>query len=102
MSLLAEIHISAEDLAALCRKWRIAEMSLFGSVLGADFRPTSDIDVLVRFDREADWSTLDLIDLQQELSEMFRRTVDLVEELALRNPYRRRSILSNRKIVYAA
>lgn len=49
------VDIPQELIAAYCRNWKIAELSLFGSVLRGDFRPDSDIDVLVRFDDEAPW-----------------------------------------------
>ena len=77
-------------------------MALFGSVLRADFRLDSDVDVLVTFQNNADISLFDLGAMQQELEAMFGRHVDLVEEAGLRNPFRRRSILRNREIVYAA
>ncbi len=80
----------------------IRELSLFGSALRDDFRPDSDIDVLVVFDTAARWSLLDLVDLQRELGELLERPVDLVEKSALRNPFRRQSILASRKVVYAA
>ena len=77
-------------------------MALFGSVLRDDFRADSDVDVLVTFEPDADISLFDLGAMQQELEGMFGRHVDLVEEAGLRNPFRRRSILSSREIVYAA
>ena len=89
-------------LPGVCGRWMIAELSLFGSALRDDFRPESDVDVLVVFRPGAPWSSLDLIDLQQELSQIFGHPVDLVEKSALRNPFRRQSILATRKVVYAA
>jgi len=80
----------------------IRELSVFGSALRDDFRPDSDIDVLVVFDPAAPWSLLDLVDLQRELGELLEHPVDLVEKSALRNPFRRQSILASRKVVYAA
>jgi uncharacterized protein len=96
------IPIDAEQVAAFCRKWRITEFALFGSVLRDDFRPDSDVDVLVSFERDAPWSLWDLLDMQDELAALFGRRVDLVEREALRNPFRRQEILSTRQVIHAA
>lgn len=98
----AQIQIPDRSIAEFCRRWRISEFSFFGSVLRDDFRPESDIDVVVSFDSGAAWSLFDLVTMQQELSGILGRPVDLVEEAALRNPYRRAAILSSKQVVYAA
>lgn len=91
-----------EEIAALCRKWMVRELSLFGSVLREDFSANSDIDVLVRFESSAPWSSLELMTMRDEFSTLFGHDVDLVEADALRNPFRRDEILKTRRIVYAA
>ena len=96
------IDISENRLAEFCRKWKVKELSLFGSVLREDFGPDSDIDVLVTFQPDALWSMWDLMDMREGLQHLFERTVDLVEKDALRNPFRRHEILQNHKVVYAA
>jgi uncharacterized protein len=96
------IHLDLEKIEDFCRRWKIAEFSLFGSVLREDFRPESDVDVLVSFDPDIPWSLFDWIDMIEELQEIFGREVDLVEKSGLRNPFRRREILDNRQVVYAA
>jgi predicted nucleotidyltransferase len=96
------IEASSEKLAGFCRKWKITELSLFGSVLREDFRSDSDIDVLVTFAPEARWSLLDLPRMQVELSDILGRSADLVDVKGLRNPFRRREILATRKVVYAS
>jgi hypothetical protein len=85
-----------------CRKWSVREFSLFGSVLRSDFGPASDVDVLVRFDDSVHWTYWDYPDMTGELEAMFGRKVDLVEERALENPFRRRRILRTRRLLYAA
>ncbi len=97
-------HVNLEPglIADVCRRWRISELSLFGSVLRDDFHSGSDVDVLVTFDPNAPWSLWDLIDLRKELGDLFGRDVDLVEERSLINPYRRRSILRDKRVIYAA
>lgn len=96
------IDIPDDRIADFCRRWKVTQLALFGSVLRDDFRADSDVDVLVTFEPDADISLFDLGAMQQELEGMFGRHVDLVEEAGLRNPFRRRSILSSREIVYAA
>jgi predicted nucleotidyltransferase len=96
------VSISKPALEDLCRRWQITEFSLFGSVLRSDFRPDSDVDVLVSFAPEAPWSLWDIVRLQDELSDLFGRTAHVVEARALRNPFRRAEILKTRKILYAA
>jgi hypothetical protein len=99
---MEHITVDREKIAAFCRKWRIRELSLFGSVLRDDFRPDSDVDVLVDYQDDADWSLGAYLDAADELKAMLGREVDLVEKPALRNPFRRQHILSHREIIYAA
>jgi len=80
----------------------VVEMALFGSVLREDFRPDSDVDVLVTFAPNDGWSLWDLIDMRDELREILGRQIDLVEERSLVNPFRRRSILRTKRVIYAA
>ncbi|HOO15723.1 MAG: nucleotidyltransferase family protein [Phycisphaerae bacterium] len=95
------IPIDASKIAAFCRKWRVTEFALFGSVVRDDFRADSDVDVL-SFERDAPWSLWDLLAMRDELGELFGRRVDLVEREALRNPFRRKEILSTRQVIHAA
>lgn len=97
-----EINIPENQLSELCRKWKVRELSFFGSILREDFSPTSDVDVLVSFDPTAPWSLWDLMEMKEELEALFGRSVDMVEKEALRNPWRKRRILSSYEVVYAA
>ena len=94
------IEILTANLETFCQKWRVRELSLFGSVLRDDFGPESDVDVLVSFAEDATWSLWDFIAMGDELAAMIGRPVDLVEKEALRNPFRRDAILQTRKIIY--
>jgi len=96
------IPIDQETIAEFCRKWRITEFALFGSVLRDDFRPDSDVDVLVRLQPDHGLSLFDWVDMIEELKQMFGRNVDLVEREGLRNPFRRHSILTSKQVIYAA
>ena len=98
------MDIQEESLADFCRRWKIRRFALFGSVLRDDFGPDSDVDCLVDFAPDADWSLLDVIRAEQELSELIGRPVDLVERPVVErseNWIRRRSILESARTIYA-
>jgi hypothetical protein len=97
-----KVKLNREALAEFCRKWRVRELSIFGSALRDDFGPESDLDFLVSFDPAAPWSLWDLVTMRDELAAITGREVDLVEKEGLRNPYRRREILANREVIHAA
>ena len=97
-----KITIPRKKIAEFCRRRKVVEFSLFGSVLREDFRPDSDVDVLVTFAPDAQVSLFDLVDMKIELEGLFNRPVDVVEKDALRNPFRKREILSTAQVVYAA
>ena len=96
------IPIDHSRIADFCRRWQIQELSLFGSVLREDFRPDSDVDVLVAFAPSAHWSLGDWVCMQEDLESLLGRKVDLVEMTGLRNPFRRYAILRSRQVLYAA
>lgn len=100
--MIALQNVAPDQVAALCRRWQVRELSLFGSVARGEARPDSDVDVLVIFEPDANWSLLDLTEMQEELAVLFGREVDLVEEEALRNPFRRRAILRDKRVLHAA
>jgi predicted nucleotidyltransferase len=94
-----------ERIAEFCGRWQITEFALFGSVLRNDFRPDSDIDVLVTFAPDARLSLSDFMDMQDELGGIFGRSVDLVQKRAVEqstNPFRKRHILRNMETLYVA
>jgi uncharacterized protein len=96
------IAIDQQKIEAFCRRWKIAEFSLFGSVLRGDFGPDSDVDVLISFEPEIPWSLFDWMDMIEELEKILGREVDVVEKSGLRNPFRRHEILTTKEVVYAA
>jgi uncharacterized protein len=91
-----------DRLAALCQHWKIRELSVFGSVARGDATADSDIDLLVEYEPDADWSLLDTARLRREFAELFGRPVDLVRERNITNPYRLTSIRRSRRELYAA
>lgn len=96
------LPVSNEQIAEFCRRWQVREFSLFGSVVRGEARADSDVDVLVTFAPDAPWSLFDIVRMQEELEVMFGRYVDVVEELAIRNPFRRERILQEKRVLYAA
>jgi len=100
--MVARLPIPADRIADFCRRYRIVEFSLFGSVLRADFRPDSDVDVLVAYESGHSPTLEELLDMEDELRAMFGREIDLVERRRVTNPFRRYEILTNRQVIYAA
>ncbi len=99
------IDIPDDQIAAFCEKWKVVELSLFGSVLRDDFGPGSDVDVLVEFLPGARVTLLRFVAMERELSAILARRVDLVMREALaehpEDP-RTRAILSTAEVLYAA
>ena len=98
---IGNIDVAMEPIKSFCAKWKIAELSLFGSALREDFRDDSDVDVLVALEPGVTWG-LRWFQMQRELESLFGRQIDLVAKKAIKNPFRRREILTTRRIVYAA
>ena len=101
----ASIKIPREALQAFCLQRQLTEVAMFGSALRDDFGPDSDIDLLVRFAPDARHTLFDMVRMQDELSAMFGRGVDLVSRRGIessRNPIRRRTILESAEVIYAA
>ena len=93
------IDIDKDKLRDFCKKWKITEFALFGSVTRPEeFRDDSDVDVLARFEPDAPWSLFDWVHMEAELAEIFGRPVDLVEREVVEesdNRFRKRSILGS-------
>ncbi|MBX5464509.1 MAG: nucleotidyltransferase family protein [Clostridia bacterium] len=97
----ARILVDERTLGAVCRKWKIRRMALFGSVLRPDFTPESDVDVLVEFEPGVRVTLFDLVDAKLDLERLFGRKVDLVSRNAL-NPHMREDILATSEVIYDA
>ena len=99
------IDISFDKIEAFCVKWKVRELCLFGSVLRDDFRPDSDIDMLVTFDPGARWTLWDQMHMEEEMASVLGRKVDLVTRRAIEespNYLRRRQIIRSARPIYAA
>ncbi|MEL7505129.1 MAG: nucleotidyltransferase domain-containing protein [Cyanobacteria bacterium J06554_6] len=75
------LSTSQQQIDDFCQHWKIARLSLFGSVLREDFGPDSDIDVLYLFLPNHGWTAFDWLDMRAELARLFGRKIDLVSQL---------------------
>ena len=96
------IAVPEATIADVCRRHHIRELSVFGSILRDDFRPDSDIDLLIDLEPGQEMTIESFMALHDELEKLFGRRVDLVEKPLVRNPYRRAEILRTRQTLYAA
>jgi len=99
----ANIPLDREKIVDFCRRWKITEFALFGSVLRKDFRQDSDVDVLVTFAPDAHWGLFDHVAMEEALSAVVGRKVDLVSRRAIErsaNWIRRNAILGTAEPYY--
>jgi uncharacterized protein len=105
LTITSTVSIPKDRLVDFCRRWKVTELSLFGSALRKDFRPDSDVDLLVSFAPKVSWGFDDLLTMKEELTALFGRPVDLVERRlveASENYIRRKHILSHLEPLYVA
>jgi predicted nucleotidyltransferase len=103
--MIDEIALHREEMRALCRRFHVRRLDLFGSAARGDFDPEqSDVDFLVEFDRgHPDALSLKAyFGLKEALENLLGRSVDLVEPGAMRNPYLKASIERSREPVFEA
>ena len=94
------IAVPLAEIAEFCRRFRVRELSLFGSVLREDFRSDSDVDVLVLFHPEARVGFITLGTMEEELEALFGRKVDLVPKDGLK-PVIRDEVIGSALVLYA-
>ncbi len=100
-----KIKVPKAKIAEFCKRWNISELAIFGSALRQDFRPDSDVDILVSFAPEAKVSLFDMVHMQDELKQIFGRDVDLISKRGLensRNYLRRKAILESAQVIHVA
>jgi hypothetical protein len=101
----SKLAIDEARMADFCRRWKIRQLAVFGSARRADFTPDSDVDFLVTFSPEADWSLFDHVTMESELSELVGRRVDLISRKAVEassNWIRREAILKGAEPLFDA
>jgi uncharacterized protein len=98
-TIMSRPNLHTKRIVAICEKYHVATISLFGSMARNEATKASDIDLLVSFSRPV--SLLQMVTLERELSDALGRKVDLLTEASL-SPYLRDHILKERQLVYAA
>ena len=98
---IGDSHLDPALLEALCQKYRVRELSCFGSTVRNQMRPDSDLDLLVEFAPDSDIDLVDYAGLMLELTRLAGRTVDLVSKKGLKASIRD-SVLSEARLLYAA
>jgi predicted nucleotidyltransferase len=99
------LGVTEEQITEFCRRWKVSRLAVFGSAAKGKLRADSDIDLLVTFTPDAEWSMFDHYRMEEELTKLFGREVDLVSIKAAEesnNPICRREILESARQIYAA
>jgi uncharacterized protein len=99
-----KLEFNRQKLSQFCQEHGIARLELFGSALRDDLRSDSDVDLLATLRVDSRPTLLDWAEMQEKLAEVFGRPVDLVSRRAIersRNRYRKQSILSTARPLYA-
>lgn len=95
------IELNMNKIAALCRKYKVAKLWVFGSILTPKFDDSSDIDfsVIFHYDQISDMF-LTFFDFIEELQEVLGRKVDLVDETAVKNSFFRSELDRTKQLIY--
>ena len=105
MKLELQFQLPQQPLVEFCQRWKIKELYFFGSVLREDFRPDSDIDIMVTFQADSNWGLLEFVHMKRELQTLLGREVDLITKKSIEqspNWIRRQEILGTAQPVYVA
>ena len=97
-------RVPKDQIARFCQQWHVVEFALFGSFLRDDFNEGSDVDVLVSFDPSVVYSFKQIAAMQDELEDIFGRSVDLLDKHAVEqspNYIRRKAIIDSAEVIYA-
>lgn len=88
-----------KDIEQFCSRHHIEKLALFGSILTSDFKPSSDVDVLVVFEKKHIPTLFGIVDMEEELSEIIGQKVDLRTPKGLSH-YFRDDVISKAKVIY--
>ena len=96
------IHENIDRIFAMCRKYKVKTLYVFGSILTPRFNETSDIDFLVNFTPDVDYLSYadNILDFYADLKNLFGRNVDLVDETSIRNPYFKKEVERTKQLIY--
>jgi len=101
MMIAPGVELPQAEIAEICRRYQVKELSVFGSAARGEMRPESDIDFLVEFLPESEIDLLEHFAAERELSTLLGRKVDLVSKRALRQALRK-DVLAQARVIYAA
>jgi len=96
---MVSFRLPEKKIGSFCKKHHIGFLALFGSILTSAFSASSDVDILVKFEKKHTPNLFDLVDMESELSSIIGRQVDLKTPNDL-SPYFRDEVLSKAKIIY--
>ena len=95
------LFVNPIDIEKLCIKYKIKELSIFGSAIRDDFNENSDVDLLISFINNMEVGLFEVFDVEEELSQLLKRKIDIIPKEGLTLPVRKERILSTREIIYA-
>ena len=101
MTRSSDLILPPDHIAGSCRRYRVRELAVFGSVARGEMTPDSDIDLLVEFQPDARMGLFEFAAMERELAALLGRKVDLVSKRGLK-PRVRPHVLRDAKVVYAA
>lgn len=96
------LSIDETTIKEIASRYRIKELSVFGSCIRDDFHASSDVDIVIEFFNSKEISLFDLMDIQEYLEAKLSRKVDIVEPKGIRNPIRKKIIMESKEILYVA
>ena len=98
-----KVDLKKEQLQQICKKYHVKELYLFGSATTDDFSEESDLDFIVKFDRQGFEGAFDqFIDFKQELEKVYGRSVDLYHLKKFRNSIFQQEVERSKELLYAA
>ena len=95
------IELNMDKIIALCKKYKVEKLWVFGSILTPRFNDQSDVDFSVTFHyNEVKDLFLTFFDFIFELEQLLGRKVDVVDETAIKNPYFRKALNATKRLIY--
>ncbi|HJD93744.1 MAG TPA: nucleotidyltransferase domain-containing protein [Bacteroides togonis] len=95
------IETNIQKIAALCKKYKVNKLFVFGSILTNRFNDNSDVDLVVSFNKAEVSDYFDnYFDFKYALEELFGREVDLLEEQTIKNPYLKKNVDTTKALIY--
>ncbi len=95
------IENNIQKIIALCKKYKVNKLFVFGSILTDRFNDNSDVDLVVSFNKAEVSDYFDnYFDFKYSLEELFGREVDLLEEQTIKNPYLKKNVDATKALIY--